>query len=309
MSFRKLHGLFAAHKPADLSCYHLIGTLKTNLLKDLNASSKLYLPKLVKVSAAGKDTDDKQLWKVEEKEDLRYHPLVAGPYFNMLNIQIVSGGLDTKSSGVLVLSVGKASKYISAYQKALLPRQYHIDIQLGIATDNYEPGGKVILKSTYHHISREKFDRVVAGLTKASKQYNTNYSGLDMQSQEAYDLAVAGKLETVTLFNQPSILSARCLNFNPPHIKLEMECLNEDSEFLRETVDFLGRSLRSSAVAFRINRIKDGPFTSNNSLLRRQWTLFNVAQSLQESKEIIKPFIKNNKTVLDNLHEEEIATT
>ncbi|XP_071947236.1 pseudouridylate synthase TRUB2, mitochondrial-like [Antedon mediterranea] len=314
MSFNKLYGLFAAHKPAGITCSQLIGTLKTSLLKDLNASQKLYLPTFVEVKQLGKEAsnDDKersnenQLWKVEEKKDLRFHPLVAGPYFNRLNVQVVSGGLDKKSSGVLVLSIGRASRYIPAYQDALLPRQYHVNMQLGYATNDYDAEGKVIVKSTYRHISREKFDRVVTGLTKTSRRYNSNYSGLDMQSQEAYDIAVAGKLESVTLFNQPTIITAKCLHFNPPYVSLEMECLNEDSDFIRDTINSLGIKLKSSAVTSRINRTKDGPFTMEHSILRKHWTLTNIAQCVKNSKEMVKPFIKRKDMFLDELTDEQV---
>ena len=50
--------------------------------------------------------------------------------------------------------------------------------------------------------------------------YNLRHAGIDIQSQEAYDLASKGLLRPMHTKTPPQIYSIRCIEFDRPYFKL-----------------------------------------------------------------------------------------
>ncbi|XP_055768664.1 pseudouridylate synthase TRUB2, mitochondrial-like [Salvelinus fontinalis] len=93
------------------------------------------------------------------------------------------------------------------------------------------------------------------------------YSKVDMNNQEAYELAAKVKLRPDG--KSPSIMiGLRLLHFQPPHFTLEVQCLNETQQYLCRILHEVGLELCSTAVCKGVRRTRYGPFTVQQALTR-----------------------------------------
>ncbi|XP_038046223.1 mitochondrial mRNA pseudouridine synthase Trub2-like isoform X3 [Patiria miniata] len=148
------------------------------------------------------------------------HVLVRGPLYSDIKVAVVSGGLDAKMSGVMVLAVKLGTKDIDTYHTTLMSKTYTIKGQFGFATDNHDADGKIWQKSTFDHVTQEKFERVISNMQRSHQKVMLSNSGVDIQSQEAYELATRGLLRPFGVNIPPLILDMRCTQFKPPDFEL-----------------------------------------------------------------------------------------
>ncbi|NXY81207.1 TRUB2 synthase, partial [Alcedo cyanopectus] len=157
---------------------------------------------------------------------------------------------------------------------------YTVGGLFGKATDDFSDTGKLIEKTTFDHITREKLERILAVIQGANHKALLLYSNIDMNTQEAYELAVKGLIRPMGK-SPPIITAIRCLQFTPPEFQLEVHCLHETQQYLRKVVHEVGLELKSSAVCTQVRRTRDGVFTLDDALLRTQWDLQHVQRAIQ----------------------------
>jgi hypothetical protein len=140
------------------------------------------------------------------------------------------------------------------------------------------------------------------------------YFGIDLQSQESYDLASRGLLRPMDNKSPPIIYSIRCLEYRAPYFKLgkwngcssivhpehtrlppiipkEIHIINETCLFLRELVHDIGYRLKTNAICTKTRRIRDGFVDVALSLPITKWTFDSIYGNN----------IKLNKLAYDNL--------
>lgn len=117
------------------------------------------------------------------------HPLVCGPAFTHLKVGM-GHRLDVQASGVLVLGVGHGCRLLTDMYNAHLTKDYTVRGLLGKATDDFCEDGRLVEKTTYDHVTREKLDRILAMIQGSHQKALVMYSNLDLKTQEAYEMAV-----------------------------------------------------------------------------------------------------------------------
>ncbi|XP_072308512.1 pseudouridylate synthase TRUB2, mitochondrial [Eucyclogobius newberryi] len=288
--FRRLQGLFCVYKPPGVHWKLVRDTVENNLLQDLNASSSARpVPREVRylLSQSSTEDDPKALTlSAASVPILSEHPLVTGPDFQRIRVG-VGHRLDAFSSGVLVLGVGHANKALNDLYNSRVTRDYTVEGAFGAATNDFASQGRVIERSTYDHITRDKLEKVLAMLQGANQKALLMYSRVDMRSQEAYEMAVRGQLGPEDK-SVPILLGLRCIRFEPPNFTLEVQALNETQKYLRKVVHEIGLELRSTAVCKSIRRTRDGSFTVHHALTRNQWTTKEVMNAIQQYHAIKK---------------------
>uniref|UniRef100_A0A8C8RRX6 TruB pseudouridine synthase family member 2 n=1 Tax=Pelusios castaneus TaxID=367368 RepID=A0A8C8RRX6_9SAUR len=283
-----LNGLFAVYKPPGVTCFRVRDVVETLLLGELNSLDQPVLKKQVRFlpttveGSAGKELT----LTATQLPVLADHPLVRGPKFT--NLKIGSGHrLDKMSSGVFVLGVGYGSKLLTDMYNAHFTRAYTVRGLFGKATDDFSDMGKLIEKTTFDHITREKLECILAVIQGANHKALVMHSNIDLKTQEAYELAVEGLIRPMEK-TPPLITSIRCLQFSPPEFQLEIQCLHETQQYLRKIVHEIGLELKSTAVCTQVRRTRDGFFTLDSALLRTHWDLQNIQNSIQDSKDKVK---------------------
>lgn len=178
---------------------------------------------------------------------------------------------------------------------------YHLEGRLGVATDNFMPHGRLIEKSTYSHVNRAKLDRIMSSIQATYQREMFRYFGVNLNSQEAYDLASSGLLRPGTNDTPPIIYSIKCLELNKPFFKLEIHTINETCRFLRELVHDIGYQLKTNAICTSVRRVKDGFIDVNYALSHIKWNFETIYDNLKQINQITNENIKKYKqTVLVN---------
>ncbi|KAL4646524.1 putative tRNA pseudouridine synthase 2 isoform X1 [Arapaima gigas] len=282
--YRSLEGLFAVYKPPGVHWKLVRDMVETNLLRDINCAPRPGPRSHVKFlpQSCGESEECKKMTLVASRLPmLADHPLVAGPQFHKLRVG-VGHRLDAFSSGILVLGVGQGNVGLTDMYHSHSTRDYTLEGEFGMATDDFSCQGRIIERTTYGHITKDKLERVLAMIQGANQKALLTYSNVDMRSQEAYELAVKGMLRPQGK-SPPIVTSLRCLEFTPPHFTLEVQCVNETQKYLRKLVHEVGLELRSSAVCTGVRRTRDGPFTLQHALTRQHWNLPDITRTVQQT--------------------------
>ncbi|XP_070532133.1 pseudouridylate synthase TRUB2, mitochondrial-like [Ptychodera flava] len=308
VAYRGLNGVFAVYKPPGMAALQVKTTVQLNLLKDLNSLKQRPLKTMVKILRDTGQTDETKALTVTEVPSLADHPLAIGPRYQDIGIRWLTP-LDRMASGIMVMAVEDGTRKLGMLHAAQFPSVYEIKGRLGIATDTFDDTGKVIEKATHHHVTREKIDRVVAAMMRVHQSAMTRFSGVDMQSQEAYELAVRGLLRPSLDKLPPIILRMKCLHFENPDFTIEMECVKEEGAFLRKMAHEIGLEMKSAAVATQVRRISQGPFNLEHALLKKHWKLDYISEAIQICKPLVKkkkvlPYYKMKRTLPEEVFKE-----
>ncbi|XP_015270414.1 PREDICTED: probable tRNA pseudouridine synthase 2, partial [Gekko japonicus] len=216
----------------------------------------------------------------------------SGPVFTHLKTG-AGHRLDTKSSGVFVLGVGRGNQLLDEVRDAHLSRTYTVRGLFGKATDDFSDTGKLIEKTTFDHITGEKLERILSVIQGSNHKALLQCANIDLKTQEAYELAVRGLIRPME--NSPPLITAiRCLQFAPPEFHLEIHCLHETQQYLRKIIHEIGLELKSTAVCTQVRRVRDGAFTLDDALLRTQWTLHNIRNAILRSRLKVKMALRDS---------------
>ncbi|XP_063789304.1 pseudouridylate synthase TRUB2, mitochondrial isoform X2 [Pseudophryne corroboree] len=284
-AFRKLHGLFAVYKPPGYDWRSVRDTVKIKLLKELNSLKQrpprqkiVFLPQAVEGSSGVELTKTATAVPV-----LADHILVKGPDYTYLKIGVVHK-LDIESSGVLVFGIGQGNRILPTFYESHCSKDYTVCGVFGKASSDFSDAGKIIEKTTFDHITRDKFERVLAMIQGSNQKALLMHSHIDLKSQEAYDMAVQGQLRPEVM-TPPLVLGMRCVAFSPPDFTIEIQCMHETQKYLRKLVHEIGLELRSSAVCTKVRRTREGPFTLDCALTNSHWNLDSISRAIEECRE------------------------
>lgn len=215
---------------------------------------------------------------------------VRGPRYRTLKVG-VGHRLDAGSSGVLVLGVGHANKALTEFYSSPVTRDYTLEGEFGMATDDFSDTGHIIERTTFEHVTLEKIEKMLAMIQGGHQKALITYSGVDLQSQEAYELASQGMLYPHNK-SPPILVALRCTRFQPPNFTLEARCVNETQRYLRKLVHEVGLELRSSAVCTGVRRTRDGTFGLQEALTRQHWTASDISRAVKVYRSMVKALAK-----------------
>uniref|UniRef100_A0A8C5T9U8 TruB pseudouridine synthase family member 2 n=1 Tax=Malurus cyaneus samueli TaxID=2593467 RepID=A0A8C5T9U8_9PASS len=251
----ELAGLFAVYKPAGVAWSRVREALETRLLRELNA-------------APGR----------APRQQVRFLPTPAADGSGA--VELVAARVPVLADHPLVLGIGHGNKLLTDLYNCHLTKVYTVGGLFGKATDDFSDTGKLIEKTTFDHVTREKLERILAVIQGTNQKALLMYSNIDMKTQEAYELAVKGLIRPMGK-SPPIITAVRCLQFALPEFQLEIHCLHETQQYLRKMVHEIGLELKSSAVCTQVRRIRDGVFTLDDALPRTRWDLQSIREAIR----------------------------
>lgn len=110
-------------------------------------------------------------------------------------------------------------------------------------------------------------------------------SGIDIQSQTAYELACKGLIRPKDV-SMPMIYGIRSIGHIGKTFTLEVQAMNVTEEYLSRMIHTMGVQLKTAAHCMKIRCTRIGYFTYEQSLLRSHWNLQNVIQNMHECQKI-----------------------
>ena len=132
---------------------------------------------------------------VSSVPNLADHPLVSGPRYAESHISLrLLNNPGWYGSGVVVGLIGPTAYKGNRFARHRFPKIYELKGELGFMTDNFRDDGKVLAKTSWKHIKREYYDRVLAKIEATQRAQMFKVAGVDLRSEDAYKMVLEGSV-------------------------------------------------------------------------------------------------------------------
>ena len=171
-----------------------------------------------------------------------------------------AGTLDPRATGLLIVCTGKATKQISEIQDA--PKEYFVEIKLGVQTESYDTEKPEILHQDISHITRENVQEILRKFIGEIDQKPPVFSALKIEGERAYNLARAGvqvemKNRKITIYYIDNV------GIEFPFVRFSVGC--SKGTYIRTLAHDIGQKLGVGAYLTTLRRTKIGNFSVDNS--------------------------------------------
>ena len=178
-----------------------------------------------------------------------------------------AGTLDPLASGVLVVSVGSATRLIEYVQR--MPKHYTATFLLGRRSPTDDVEGEVTELADPPVPSWDEIVRAAESLTGAIQQRPPLFSALKVAGRRAYDLAREGR--QVDLAPRPvTVYRFELLGYDYPELRVRIEC--GSGTYVRALGRDLAHSLGTAAVMSALVRTAIGDFRLEEAVELQQLT-------------------------------------
>lgn len=182
-----------------------------------------------------------------------------------------TGTLDPDVTGVLVLALGKATRFIQ-YLKG--DKRYRARIQLGLSTDSYDLSGQILQEHTVPELSIQALDAALEPFRGEIQQQPPMVSAVSYKGQRLYKLARAG----VEIPERPArsvhFYQIQVLSWNSPFLELDIHC--SSGTYIRSLAHDLGESLGCGGTLAWLRR------SAANGVSEEQLVQLDTLQPLSE---------------------------
>ncbi|MFN8443227.1 MAG: tRNA pseudouridine(55) synthase TruB [Caldilineaceae bacterium] len=167
-----------------------------------------------------------------------------------------TGTLDPMASGVLVLTIGNATRLTEYYQGH--DKRYFAEIQLGAATDTYDRTGKVTERATVPELTLATIETVLAQFRGNLMQKPPAFSAIKQDGKTAYQQARKG--HEVELEARPvTIYQMDLVEFcAPDRLRVTIHC--STGTYIRSLAYDIGRTMGTVGLLNQLRRLAVGNF-------------------------------------------------
>ncbi len=166
-----------------------------------------------------------------------------------------TGTLDFFASGLMVITVGKATRLTEYFQG--LDKEYIAEGELGKITDTYDRQGKVI-EERECNITEEKLKEIILSFQKTYPQMPPPYSSKRIGGKRAYQLAKKG-IQPQLKPKIVSIYQIQILEIKLPFFKIKVHC--SSGTYIRSLIKEIGDKADCGAYVSYLRRTKVGKFS------------------------------------------------
>ncbi len=171
-----------------------------------------------------------------------------------------AGTLDPRATGLLIVCTGKATKQISEIQDA--PKEYFVEIKLGVQTESYDTEKPEILHQDISHFTGENVKEILQKFIGEIDQKPPVFSALKIEGERAYNLARAGvqvemKNRKITIYYIDNV------EIEFPFVRFSVGC--SKGTYIRTLAHDIGQKLGVGAYLTTLRRTKIGNFSVENS--------------------------------------------
>ena len=171
-----------------------------------------------------------------------------------------AGTLDPRATGLLIVCTGKATKQISEIQDA--PKEYFVEIKLGVQTESYDTEKPEIMHQDNSHITEENVQEILQKFIGEIDQKPPVFSALKIDGERAYNLARAGiqvemKNRKITIYYIDNV------EIEFPFVRFSVGC--SKGTYIRTLAHDIGQKLGVGAYLTTLRRTKIGNFSVENS--------------------------------------------
>lgn len=169
-----------------------------------------------------------------------------------------SGTLDPMATGVLPMTIGKATRVSSFIQDS--EKEYIATIEFGIETDTEDITGNIINRSDKIP-TKEEILEILLKFTGVIEQTPPMYSAVRLGGRKLYKIAREGKVVDRPK-RKVKIYGLELLGTNPYKVKINCS----SGTYVRTLISDIGKSLGTLATMTSLVRTKVGPFTVEKAI-------------------------------------------
>lgn len=179
-----------------------------------------------------------------------------------------TGTLDPLATGILVLTVGKATKLneiITATEK-----EYQVEAILGLKTDTLDVTGKVLKEENTHFSKAEIIDTLNSFLGSYDQEVPI-YSAVKINGKKLYEYArnneeviLPKRLVTIQQIHLDS------LNYDNNQTVIKFTCLVSKGTYIRSLVNDIANKLGTAGTMKNLRRTKQGNFVISEAYTLEQ---------------------------------------
>jgi tRNA pseudouridine55 synthase len=172
------------------------------------------------------------------------------------------GTLDPAATGLLVLTLGKATRLTRFLIRA--PKVYEGQIRLGVTTDTYDAQGEVVQEREVPAIDDEVLHREMGAFVGRFDQTTPPFSAKKLQGVRFYTLARRGE-EVPVSKKEIEVFEFEILG-RPADELLDFRLACSSGTYVRSLAHDLGEKLGCGAHLASLRRVQVGPFEIADSL-------------------------------------------
>lgn len=169
-----------------------------------------------------------------------------------------TGTLDPMATGVLPMTIGKATRVSSFIQNS--EKEYIATIKFGIETDTEDITGNILERSDKIPTKDEVLE-ILPKFTGRIEQTPPMYSAVRVDGRKLYKIAREGKVVDRPK-REINVSSLKLLETNP--FTLKINC--SSGTYVRTLISDIGKELGTFATMTSLIRTKVGPFSVENAI-------------------------------------------
>lgn len=199
---------------------------------------------------------------IDKPADVTSHDVVARVRKIISQRQVGHfGTLDPFATGVLPVSVGKATRFAQFYLKSR--KAYEGTIRFGFSTDTYDATGRPASEAAPVTLEAVELERHLRAFTGRFLQTPPPYSAKRLGGVRAYELARQQKPVNLTPV-EVEIYALELLSFDGQHLRFAVEC--SGGTYVRSLAHDLGRKVGCGAHLAGLRRTAVAEFTENRAV-------------------------------------------
>lgn len=189
-----------------------------------------------------------------------------------------TGTLDPLATGVLVVTIGEATKISELLTSSF--KEYIADIELGTETDTLDITGNILKEETVFK-TKEEIENILSSMIGSYDQEVPIYSAVKINGKKLYEYA-REKEEVELPKRKVEVKEIELLNYRQKEDKVffKMRCLVSKGTYIRSLIRDIATKLNTIGVMTDLIRTKQGKFNIEDA--------YTLEQIKQEKFHLIK---------------------
>jgi tRNA pseudouridine55 synthase len=166
-----------------------------------------------------------------------------------------AGNLDPMGEGVLVVGVGKATRFLEYIMEE--SKEYLVKIKLGVLTDTLDMEGKILDEKPIPEINRYQVIEVLTKFQGEIEQVPPSYSAIKLDGKRLYEYAREG-VYIVPKPRKVKIFKIELIDLEKDWLRIKVEC--SSGTYMRALARDIGDSLNTYGIVEELIRLKVNGF-------------------------------------------------
>ena len=232
---------------------------------------------------------------IDKPKDVTSHDIVkeARTLFNTKKVGH-GGTLDPFATGVLVLAVNKATRFLQFLISDT--KTYRVKARLGITTDSYDITGNILEEKEVPNLSKDFIVKTLKSFEGTSQQIPPIYCAKKINGKRLFKYARAGKTVDIPPINV-TISEIKDILINEKDIEFTVTV--SSGTYIRTLINDIGKKLGCGATAVDLRRLKSGAFSLEHSIKKMEKD--SIFIPINEALRIPFVIINNKDKVLNGI--------